>query len=299
MSKKRKPTKAQIERAQERRQEKTAEATEIIMNRFKSGDVPEPLARLYIVRQAGVAPMTNWSPLNQFICAIFGCTDARGYNQWKEVGRQVRKGESATAFIRFPMTYKTEEEDPQTGETKEVQRIRNFGWSAVFDITQTEGDPLEEEPDLQAEREFIQSLPLLPVAHHFDLNVSTYSGEGSHGEAYYAPGRQLIALGVENVDTWLHELIHAADDRLGNLKERGQHWRSETVAQFGAATLAILLGMEFEADLGGTFSYIQAYAEKANRTVFGACEEVLERTMNAVTLIMDTAQQLAQAVEYA
>ena len=46
-----------------------------------------------------------------------------------------------------------------------------------------------------------------------------------------------IALGVENPATWAHELCHAADGRLGNLQERGRHWRSETVAELSGATL--------------------------------------------------------------
>ena len=43
-----------------------------------------------------------------------------------------------------------------------------------------------------------------------------------------------IALGVENLSTWAHEFIHAADDRLGHLTENGQHWRAEAVAELGA-----------------------------------------------------------------
>ena len=100
---------------------------------------------------------------------------------------------------------------------------------------------------------------------------------------------------MENVDTWLHELIHFADDRMGTLKERGQHWRSETVAQLGAATLATLIGLEGEANLGKTYEYIQAYAEAAGLNVLSACTRVLERTCNAIDYILDTAEMLATA----
>ena len=54
--------------------------------------------------------------------------------------------------------------------------------------------------------------------------------------------KKAIAVGVKNLATWAHELIHAADDRLGNLTERGQHWRSETVAELGGAILLEALG---------------------------------------------------------
>ena len=52
----------------------------------------------------------------------------------------------------------------------------------------------------------------------------------------------------------------AADDRLGSLKEWGQHWRSETVAELGGAVLLRLLGFDHEADLGGSWCYVQRYA---------------------------------------
>ena len=71
---------------------------------------------------------------------------------------------------------------------------------------------------------------------------------------------EAIALGVKNYSTWAHELIHAADDRLGNLKETGQHWRSETVAELGGAILLEATGHECDSNLGGCFEYVRAYA---------------------------------------
>ena len=58
-----------------------------------------------------------------------------------------------------------------------------------------------------------------------------------------------IALGVENLSTWCHELVHAADDRNGKL--RGKKVRKETVAELGGAVLLSILGYENKTDLGG------------------------------------------------
>ena len=101
-----------------------------------------------------------------------------------------------------------------------------------------------------------------------------------------------IELGVKNLSTWAHELVHAADDRNGSLKEKGQHWRSETVAELGGAVLLEILGFSHEADLGGCFGYIQSYATKEKIGAAEACLRVLERTCQAVTLILDTAEQI-------
>ena len=37
-------------------------------------------------------PSENWSPRNQAIMAQNKTSDARGFQQWKEVGRHVKKG---------------------------------------------------------------------------------------------------------------------------------------------------------------------------------------------------------------
>src|SRR5262249_34425951 len=97
---------------------------------------------------------------------------------------------------------------------------------------------------------------------------------------------------VKNWSTWCHELVHAADDRAGSLKEKGQHWRSETVAELGGAVLLEILGFKREADLGGCFEYIQSYAQKEHIGVAEACMKVLDRTCAAVGLILDTAERM-------
>jgi hypothetical protein len=286
-------SKKPVSKAQQRANETMAR----IIDRFQSGNIPEPLATMYIQRRLGESPMTTWSWLNQFACVIAGCTDARGFKQWQEVGRTVCKGEQAATYILFPLMKKQEQEDPTTGETEEFKRIYGFKGAAVFDVTQTEGDPLEHAAEIEAEQTFIQSLPLIDVADHWGIDVNLYAGVAGRARGRASFGSvPRISLGVENVDTWLHELIHHADSRLGSLVERGQHWRSETVAQFGAATLATLLNMEHEANLGKTYRYIEAYAEDASLSAIQACQKVLERTMQAVTLVMETAEELAEAV---
>ncbi len=102
-----------------------------------------------------------------------------------------------------------------------------------------------------------------------------------------------IALGVKNLSTWAHELIHAADHRNGKLTELGQHWRSETVAELGGAVLLKILGHHHDADLGGCWEYVQGYAKRQKIDVLKACNLVLERTCEAVALILDTAEELA------
>ncbi len=99
-------------------------------------------------------------------------------------------------------------------------------------------------------------------------------------------------MGVENFSTWCHEMIHAADCRLGNLTEKGQHWKSETVAELGGAVLLKVLGYDLDADLGGCWRYIEQYATAAEIEPLAACQKVLKRMCDGVALILDTAEEL-------
>ncbi|MCA9958313.1 MAG: hypothetical protein KC443_04735 [Anaerolineales bacterium] len=264
-----------------------AKATaEKIVEAFKSGNVPQPLAQVFIKRDV---PMMQWSVLNQFGCILSGCTDARGFKQWQEADRHVKKGEKAASYILVPLR-KTIREENEAGEAEtRPGPLYGFKGIPVFDVSQTEGEPL---PEMTNEQTFIDNLPLLAVAQAFGLKVHTFDGRFQSALGLYSPARQFIALGVENLSTWFHELIHAADDRAGNLTEKGQHWRSEVVAELGGATLACMIGMEESADVDGAWKYVERYAIAAEIEPITACIRVLERIAQAIELILETALRL-------
>ena len=250
--------------------------------------LPAPLASLFIKTGKDI-PCRKWSWRNRLLVALAGHADARGFRQWREVGRWVKKGErSFTILAPVLKTVKDEE----TGKEKEV--LLGFRGIPVFGIGQTDGQSLPP-ADPDAVR-WVESLPLVEVARRWGLRVEVFEGEEQGRHGFYRRGRG-IGLGVKNLSTWCHELVHAADDKAGTLKERGQNVRSETVAQLGSAVLLRLLGYEEEADLGGSFRYIFGYALAARMDVVGACCQVLERTCQAVRLILDTAEGIASEAE--
>ncbi|MFH1268631.1 MAG: ArdC family protein, partial [Planctomycetota bacterium] len=222
------------------------------------GNLPKALAPVFVQRKDDV-PCRAWSWSNQLLTALSGHSDARGYRQWQAVGRHVKKGEKAF-HILCPCVGKKTDVDPDTGQEKERTWIYGFTSAPVFGFSQTEGDPLP--PPDPAVARWLESLPLRDVAETWGLSVDAYNGRAGVALGKYRHGAG-IALGVENLATWAHELCHAADDRLGNLKERGQHWRSETVAELGGAVLLEALGYDVESDRGGCWEYVQAYATDA------------------------------------
>ena len=94
-----------------------------IIDAFQSGNIPAPLAQVFINRPQ--LPMSQWSLLNQFVCIVSGCSDARGYKQWRRVGRHVRKGETARAAILVPLQRRVTEEGAN-GEEREAMVVYGF-----------------------------------------------------------------------------------------------------------------------------------------------------------------------------
>jgi hypothetical protein len=265
--------------------ETAKEAAKAILAAFqKPNDLPKPLATIFIHRQDPI-PCRNWSWRNQLLVALHDYTDARGFRQWQAAGRQIKKGEKAF-YILSPCMKRVE--DKETG--KEETILCGFRGTAVFGLEQTEGEPLP----APATDDWIESLPLIEVARSWGIRVDTFNaGRGPHGRfARLRDGSgQSITIGVKNLAVWTHELVHAADFRNGNLHEMGQHWRSETVAQLGGAVLLRILGFEHDADLGGCWDYIQNYAAQTGIEVLDACGRVLDRTCEAVALVLDEAEK--------
>jgi len=272
---------------------KVAAVAAQILAAFEAGTVPAACAQIFIRHKNNAeCPAARWSWRNQLTAALAGHFDARGFRQWQQAGRAVKKGERAF-YILGPCLVKDKEADPADGD---AFRLVGFTAIPVFGYCQTEGEPL---PGREEETAFIDALPLIEVARAWNLTVATFNAEGGSRLGYYRSGTA-IALGVENLSTWSHELVHAADDRRGALvRSAGQVLSNEVVAEFGGAILLEALGYIVESDRGGAYQYIQGYAKQAERDVLSVCTELLDRACAAVALILATAEQLQQNREAA
>ncbi|SNQ62051.1 zincin-like metallopeptidase domain-containing protein [Candidatus Methanoperedens nitratireducens] len=206
-------------------------------------------------------PSDSWSFSNRLIMLFNGTEDARGYNQWQEVGRYVKAGSKAF-YILAPLTRKAWgqrieiEHDPITGQDKEVLKkyqydfIYGFRGIPVFRFEDTEGQPVViEQIDYQVPADFQPIIRELGLT----VNARVFSGD-AYG--YYSQFRREIAVMTPEIKTLLHEISHAVDDKLHGLRG-GQHADQEVIAEFSAGTLGRLLG--YDLPVGNIQRYIKSY----------------------------------------
>ena len=253
-------------------------ACQNLLRMFESGEMPEAISRTFIEASKYDKPSNKWSLGNQLMMLAAETSDARGYDQWQKVGRNVSKG--AKAFYIFgPSTRKVEKENKETGEKEQRILLTGFHVIPVFRYEDTEGQAL---PEVNYEP---KKLPqLVEVAQRFGMSIQ-YSPKLNGAWGYYSPAQKKIVLHTEQEKTFFHELIHAAHSQFTVLKP-GQDPDQEIIAEMGAATLCSLYGIEgFESH---AYRYISGYAATENpQMVVQKIMKVLSDVEKCLNLILE------------
>lgn len=255
---------------------------------FRNGNPGEAMANVFL--KTADRHCSKWSWNNQLLTILSGYSDAMGFRQWQEFGRTVKKGEKAF-YILAPLSCKGERE--VRGVKESYTFIRGFRGLAVFGYEQTEGEPIE-----YNKCEHLNTLPLLEVAKSWGIEVGAYNGLGSVAAGYYSPSNLKIMLGVENLTTWFHELVHAAEFRNGALTNENYAANkadAEIVAEFGATILAHCLGLGDKADNGGCFKYVSSYSKGVDTAE--KCYKLIDRTCKAVNEILNDSEESEETEE--
>jgi hypothetical protein len=266
--------------------EKIQEISRDILSAFETGALPAALSQVLIRRNIEV-PSKYWTWTNRTIGILRGHVYAAGFRQWETLGRHVTRGERSFYILAPKTQKKIEDEDQEAGETVTRSLVVGYRPIAVFGYLQTEGKSL---PGAEDETVFLDALPLVAVARAWGLSVGTYSiSDNPKALGYFTPGLG-IGLGTENLSTWAHEMVHAADHRLGT--HTGTGMESEVVAELGGAILLSCLGHTEESDVGGAFAYIESHCKTHKKKVLSVCTELLERTCRCVAYLLDEADRI-------
>lgn len=233
----------------------------------------------------------NYSAKNSML--IYGqCPDAShvaGYRAWQKHGRQVRKGEKGIVILA-PCKKKVEDE-----KTKEkAWKIFGFTTTSVFDISQTDGDELEE-TDIKAqttEAELYRNLKAFGEAQGFTVLEQAYPG--AYGVCIYKPtGIEIQVdplLSVELRASILahelgHALMHNADEYKGHSLTSQKELEAESVAYcitqyFGVAE-----------DQKRSFAYISSWNRES--------DQALEQFKSSMSVIAKTVKTIIEGIESA
>ena len=249
---------------------------------FASGNFPAQVAMTVICKQAGDhIPSDSWSLGNRLLMSSQGTNDARGFWQWNEVGRHVKKGSKAI-HIFAPLTKKIVEKDEATGE--ETARIIVVGFRPipVFRLEDTEGEPL---PTFNYTPK--QYPPFFDVAEKLGVKVE-YKALRSDYYGRYTTTTRSIELDSHDVVVFYHELSHAVNDTFFDLR-KCEKAKKEIVAELAALVLCEISGVSGYQWQG--YKYISAYcADSKPETVLKKMMGVLNDVEKIVSIILDATE---------
>ena len=180
------------------------------------------------------AKFHKYSPNNVWLILMAkpGATKVAGFHMWKSMGRSVRKGEKGIPILA-PIVVK---QDKDAGEDKE--KLVGFKVVYVFDISQTEGEPIPEPPDWKSpEQNVLLSEHLIRFAESKGINVAVkelageIQGVSSGGAILLSPNAGTKTL----IHEIAHELMHQDDDRPKN----------KTILELEAESVAYVVGKHF------------------------------------------------------
>lgn len=266
---------------------KAEEVANKVIKSFQEGTFAKAMGQVFI---NGVYErhMSKYSTMNKLIVILNGYSDAMGYKQWSKIERNVKKGEKAIQILA-PVIKKIR--DKETDEEKTI--CIGFRAINVFGYEQTEGKPIAYD-----EMPYFNDLPFKEVADKWGIKVTAYNGNEEKALGMYSPVANTITLGTRNLSTWVHELVHAAEDRLGYLNNKSKREKviSEVSAEFTGAVLLSMIGKEKEADIGGAFEYIKAWAAEENLKVIDICTSIIKRISTTIEFIMEESNIAAEEV---
>ena len=90
------------------------------VERFKSGDVPQAVAYV-MFPTADDIPSAKWSLLNRTLMFLAGTADGRGFRQWKDANRFVKRG--SRAFHIVVPNYKEIDDTPIGKRGKNIDNV--------------------------------------------------------------------------------------------------------------------------------------------------------------------------------
>ena len=268
-----------------------AEITARIIDQMENGIIP--WQKPWVANGKAISHATGkaYSLLNQMLLGRPG--EYLTFKQCQEAGGRVRKGEKSSMVVFWKWI---EQEDEETGETKEVPFLRYYN---VFHIDQCEGITAKYTqestfPDGASTVEYAQDI-IYDYLGREAVKLNHQEGD----RAFYRPTTDEIVLPIrkqfvstaEYYSTLFHELAHSTGhpsrlNRLDKIAAFGSdvYSKEELVAEIGAAALVNHCGLETSTSLRNNAAYIQNWLQvlKGDKRFIVSAAGKAEKAVNLI-----------------
>lgn len=216
-------------------------------------------------------------------------TRIAGFRKWREIGRWVKKGSRAIRILA-PRISKVVSIDPKNGESVEEDEVIGFFPVNVFDLSQTEGQPLPD-VDITVEgdnyRYFLQYLIEFCNSRKIKVDFRNLGINGLYG---YSKGGQITITDTESINTQVNTMIHEIGHELllhknSRIDRQQREIQAEGVAyvvtkHFGIENKSFNYLALYDADYKKIMENMKAIAE-ASREIIEWLEEQISAPVAA------------------
>jgi len=203
-------------------------------------------------------------------------TRVAGFHAWRKLGRFVRKGEKGIAILAPIVGRK--EADAGDGDSKTVVGFRA---AYVFDVAQTDGEPLPEPADAGGDPGATTDRLKGAMASHgiavdYVQELGGALGTSSGGRIQVLTGLQPASEFMVLAHEFAHELLHHGDDRPGSRDTR----------ELEAEAVAFVVGHAVGLDItDAARDYIHLY--RGDSTALAQSLDRIQRTASTILAALD------------
>ncbi len=172
---------------------------------------------------AAIARFHRYSLRNVMLIAMQKptATHVAGFQTWHKLGRFVKKGEKGILILAPIVRRKTE--SSEQSETDESSTAVGFRAAHVFDISQTDGQPLPEIASVQGDpsgnlerlKTFVAEQS---IALEYSENIAPARGTSGGGKITLLPGQAPAEEFATLAHELAHEMLHRGEGRDGTSK---------------------------------------------------------------------------------
>ena len=173
-----------------------------------------------------------------------------GFKKWRTMGRFVRKGEKGIPILA-PILIKHDND-----EGAETEKLIGFKVVYVFDVSQTDGDPLPEPPDWKSpEQNSILAERLIKFAESKRINVAVKELAGDIQGV--SSGGKITVSPTAGTKTLIHEIAHEL------MHQGNERSLDRTILELEAESVAYVVTKHFGLDGLSSPNYVALHGANA------------------------------------